>query len=75
MKKFFTSLREHAKNIIDSEKKKNVIVNKRRTKTTYQDTKFCCTCGKRNLTKLSKTINLETIVTKQVIVQHTVFVI
>ena len=30
MKKFCTSLREHAKNIIDFEKEKNVTVNKRR---------------------------------------------
>ena len=34
MKKFCTSLREHAKNIIDFEKKKNDSVNKRRTKIT-----------------------------------------
>ena len=34
MKMFCTSLREHAKNIIDFEKKKNVIVNKRRIKIT-----------------------------------------
>ena len=33
MKKFCTSLREHAKNIINFEKKKNVTVNKRRIKT------------------------------------------
>ena len=32
MKKICTSLREHAKNIIDFEKKKNVPVNKRITK-------------------------------------------
>ena len=32
MKKICTSLREHAKNIIDFEKKKNVTVNKRITK-------------------------------------------
>ena len=34
MKKFCESLREHAKNISDFEKKKNVTVNKRRTKIT-----------------------------------------
>ena len=34
MKKFCESLGEHAKNIIDFEKKKNVTVNKRRTKIT-----------------------------------------
>ena len=34
MKILCESLREHAKNIIDFEKKKNVIVNKRRTKIT-----------------------------------------
>ena len=32
LRKFCESLREHAKNIIDFEKKENVIVNKRRTK-------------------------------------------
>ena len=32
MKKFCKSLREHGKNIIDFEKKKNVSVNKRSTK-------------------------------------------
>ena len=34
MKKFCASLREHARNIIDFEKKKNGIVNKRGIKTT-----------------------------------------
>ena len=34
MKKFCESLREHPKSIIDFEKKKNVTVNKRRTKIT-----------------------------------------
>ena len=34
MKKFCESLREHAKNIINFEKQKNVTVNKRRTKIT-----------------------------------------
>ena len=34
MKKFCTSLKEHAKNIIDFEKKKNVTDNKRRIKIT-----------------------------------------
>ena len=34
MKKFCTSLREHAKNKIDFEKIKNITVNKRRIKIT-----------------------------------------
>ena len=34
MKKFCESLREHIKNIIDFEKKKNVTVNKKSTKIT-----------------------------------------
>ena len=34
MKKFYESLREHTKNVNDFEKKKNVTVNKRRTKIT-----------------------------------------
>ena len=42
MKKFCTSLREHAKNIIDFENKKNVTVKKRRIKS-HQDAKVCYT--------------------------------
>ena len=34
MIKDFTSLREHAKKIIDFEKKKNIVVNKKRIKIT-----------------------------------------
>ena len=34
IRKFCTSLREHANNAIDFEKKKNVTVNKKRTKIT-----------------------------------------
>ena len=42
MKKFCTSLREHAKNMIDFENKKNVTVKKRRIKS-HQDAKVCYT--------------------------------
>ena len=55
MKKFCTSLREHAKNIIDFEKEKNIAVNKRRIKTTSRCK--CYFCEKRILKKLSKSIN------------------
>ena len=36
MKKFFESLREHAKSITDFEEKKNVTINKKRIKTTWR---------------------------------------
>ena len=56
MKKFCTSLREHAKNIIDFEKKKMLPLTKEELKS-HQDSKVCSICGKRILKKLSKTIN------------------
>ena len=45
MKNVFTSLREHAKNIIEIEKKKNVALTKEELKT-HQDPKVCYNCGK-----------------------------
>ena len=56
MKKFCTSLREHAKNIIDFEKKEMLPLTKEELKS-YQDAKVCYICGKRILKKLSKNIN------------------
>ena len=56
LKKFCESLREYAKNIIDFENKKSVVINKKELKL-RQDTKICYICGKRILKKLSKSIN------------------
>ena len=52
-KKFFTSLREHAKNIIDFEKKKMLPLTKEELKS-HQDAKECYICGKRILKKFAK---------------------
>ena len=46
MKKVCESLKEHAKNIIDFEKKKMLPLTKEELKS-YQDAKVCCICGKR----------------------------
>ena len=51
MKKFCTSLREHAKNIIDFEKKTMLPLKKEELKS-YQDAKVCYICGKRLLKKV-----------------------
>ena len=56
MKKFVSSLREHAKNIIDFEKKKMSPLTKEKLKS-HQDTKVCHICGEKNLKKLSKSVN------------------
>ena len=56
IKKFCTSLREHAKDIIDFEKKKILPLTKEELKS-HQDAKVCYICGKRILKKLSKIIN------------------
>ena len=50
MKKFCESLREHAKNIIDFEKKKMLLLTKEELKSN-QDAKVCYICGKRFLKK------------------------
>ena len=59
-KSFVKSSREHAKNIIDFEKEKNVTINKRRTKS-HLDVKVCYICVNRILKKLSKSINYWTV--------------
>ena len=46
MKKFCTSLREHAKNIIDFKKRKMLPLTKEELKS-HQDVKVCYICGKR----------------------------
>ena len=56
MKKFCVALKEHAKNIIDFEKKKNIIVNKRRIKIISRS-KQMLHLSKKNLKKISESIN------------------
>ena len=60
MKKFYESLREHANNIIDLKKKKNVNVNKRRIKL-HQDAKVCYICRRQILKNLPKSKNYGTL--------------
>ena len=55
-KNFCESLREHAKNTTDFEKKKMLPLTKEKLKS-HQEAKICCICGKRILAKLSKSIN------------------
>ena len=50
MKKFCTSLREHAKNVIDFEKKKMLLLTKKKLKS-HQGAKVCYVCGKKNFKK------------------------
>ena len=50
MKKFCTSLREHAKNIIGFEERKMLLLTKEELKS-HQDAKICYICGKRFLKK------------------------
>ena len=56
MKKLCTSLREHAKNITDFEKKKMLLLAKEELKS-RQVAKVCYICGKGILEKLSESIN------------------
>ena len=58
MKEFCTSLREHAKNITDFEKKKMLPLTKEELKS-HQDAKVCQTYGKRILQKLGKYTNYQ----------------
>ena len=48
MKRFCTSLREQAKNLIDFEKKKMLTLTKEELRS-FQDVKLCYICGKRLL--------------------------
>ena len=56
MKKCSTSSRDHAKNIIEFEKKKTLPLSKEELKS-HQDSKVRYICWKRILKKHSKTIN------------------
>ena len=56
MKKFFSSLRDHTKNKLNFEKKKNVTVNRRRAKTTLRFNKLLH-LWKKNLKKFVKSKN------------------
>ena len=55
-KRFCESLREHAKNIIDFEKKKMLPLTKEELES-HKDAKVCYICGKKILKKLSESIN------------------
>ena len=56
MKKFCTFLREHAKHIIDFEKKKMLSLTKEELKS-HQYAKVCYICGNRILKKFAKDKN------------------
>ena len=58
MKKFCESLREHAKNIINFEKKEMLPLTKEELKS-HQDAKVCYICGKRILQKPTKNDNYQ----------------
>ena len=58
MKKFCTSLREHAKKIIDFEKKEMLPLTKEELKS-HQGAKVCYICGKRILKKFAKDKNYQ----------------
>ena len=53
MKKLCESVRKHAKNITDFEKKKMLLLTREKLKS-HQDAKVCYVCEKRILKKLSK---------------------
>ena len=56
MKKFCKSLREQAKNIIDFEKKKILLLAKEELKS-HQDAELCYICGEKIFKKFSKSIH------------------
>ena len=58
IKKICESLREHAKKIIDFEKKKMLPLTKEELKS-YQDTKVCYICGKKLLKQLANDRNYQ----------------
>ena len=61
MKKFCTSLKEHAQNIIDFEKKSKLPLAKEELKL-HQDAKVCYICGKRILKKFAKDKNYRKVI-------------
>ena len=76
MKKFCSSLRQHASNVINFETKKMLLLTKKEVKS-HQDTTVCCICGKKlrdNLLKIKIIEKLETIAILQLNteVQHIV---
>ena len=78
MKKFCTSVREHAKNRINIEKKQMLPLTKEELKS-YQDAKVCYVCGKRILKKFAKDKNYQKvrniIIQINIEAQHIIFVI
>ena len=58
MKKFCTSLRDHAKNIIDFGKKNMLTLTKEELKS-HQDDKVCYICGKRFLKRFANDDNYQ----------------
>ena len=58
MKKFCTSLREHATNVINFEKNIMLSLTKEELKS-HQDIKVCYICGKRFLKKFAKDKNYQ----------------
>ena len=67
MKTFCGSLREHAMNIINFDKKKNDIINKQTAR--YENAKICYICKERlkiNILKIKNIVKLEIIVIIQV---------
>ena len=58
MKKFCTSLREHAKNIIDFENRKMLPLTKEELRS-HQDAKICYICGKKILKRFAKDKNYQ----------------
>ena len=79
MKRFCKSLTEHAKNIIDSEQKKNVTVNKKELKSSQDGIKYpiCRKKINKSLQKIKNTKMLEANVILQVNTEtwHIAFVI
>ena len=75
MKEFCTSLREHAKNITDFEKKKMLPLTKEELKS-HQDAKVCYIRGKGLQTiKIIEKLEMIVIIHLEIEVQHIVFVI
>ena len=60
MKKFRSSFREHAKNMIDFKKKEMLPLTKEELKS-YQDAKICYILGTKILKMLSKNINYQNV--------------
>ena len=57
MKKFCSSLREHATNVINFEKKQMLPLTKKEELKSYEGAKVCYICGKRFLKKIANDTN------------------